>query len=79
MEKLLFPDDIAERYHCTLPTARKYMRQMERLEAPLAVTETALIEWETRRTVAPAGSSRSRRTYTRAADTDYHVPRTRPA
>jgi hypothetical protein len=51
MERLLTVRDIQERYSCTGPTARKYIRQMVHMENPLTVTQEALTDWENRRQV----------------------------
>ena len=63
MEKLVTVKDIAERYGCSLPTARKYIRQMiPHMESPLTATEIAFREWEERRIAFPVGLSvKSRR------------------
>lgn len=53
MKKLLAVADICERYGCSEKTARRYMRQMEHMERPLRVTETALESWEINRTYNP--------------------------
>lgn len=54
MERLITVKDMKERYGCSLPTARKYLRQIiPHMESPLAVTETAFREWEENRTVYP--------------------------
>lgn len=58
MERLLLTNDIAERYHVGMATARKYIRQMEHLENPLGVYESAVIAWETQRTVIPGEAQR---------------------
>ena len=54
MEKLYTVADIQERYSCNPATARKYIRQMEHMEKPLSVLESAIIAWENKRTIAPA-------------------------
>ncbi len=82
MEKLLFPADIAERYRCSLPTARAYMRRMSRhQEHPLAVTEADVIEWDLSRTIAGSAEIKKARytTYKQAPPEGFHVPRKRPA
>lgn len=53
MENLLNVADIAARYKCSLPTARARMRQMEHMEKPLMVTESAVRLWETGKMVPP--------------------------
>lgn len=59
--------EIAERYQCSTKTARRYMRQMEHMEKPLRVTESAVALWEMERTREPEGTkpirSRSRQTF----------------
>ena len=52
MEKLITVKDVRERYQCSRPTARKYLRQCNpHLEKPLAAPEWAFREWENKRTV----------------------------
>ena len=51
LQKLYSPQDIAERYACSLCTARRYIRQMRHMEDPLRVFESDLKAWETKRTV----------------------------
>lgn len=78
MEKLLFVPDIMARYHCSAPTARKYMRQMIHMEDPLAVTESALLAWEHERTVHPEDNrTKPKRRVKLVPVTDYHIPRRR--
>ena len=50
MEKLYGAKDIQERYGCSQGTARAYLRQMEHMEKPLRVRESALRTWEAQRT-----------------------------
>ena len=45
MEKLVTVKDVSERYGCSMPTARKYLRQMFHYEAPLAAPMWAFNEW----------------------------------
>ena len=62
MDRLVTVKDLKERYGCSLPTARKYLRQIEpHMEAPLATYEWALREWEEKRTVHTEGISRKRK------------------
>ena len=58
MERLLSVRDICARYQCKTATARKYMREMEHLEAPLMVTERAVAAWERRKTLPPESETR---------------------
>ena len=52
MEKLITVRDVSERYGCSLPTARKYIRQCNpHMENPLTTTEMAFRDWEQGRTV----------------------------
>ena len=44
MERLITVKDIRERYGCSGPTARKYLRQMFHYENPLTAPEWALSE-----------------------------------
>ena len=54
MERLLSVKDIAARYQCKPATARK----MVHMENPLMVTERAVKEWETRKTLPPEDVTR---------------------
>ena len=54
MERLVTVKDVRERYGCSLPTARKYLRQMPHYENPLAAPVWAFEEWERGREVTPA-------------------------
>lgn len=62
MERLVTVKDMQERYGCSLPTARKYLRQMFHYENPLAAPQWAFNEWEENRERMPAGVSKSRMT-----------------
>ena len=87
MEKLLTPGDIAERYQCSMPTARKYMRQMEHMESPLTVTELAVRAWEAKRTCEPGETlkqamtpkKRQRIKHTQIPPGEMRIPTRRPA
>ena len=54
MERLVTVKDVAERYGCSLPTARKYLRQMFHYEDPLAAPRWAFDLWEASRETMPA-------------------------
>lgn len=58
MERLLSVKDICARYQVKPVTARKFMRDMVHLEAPLMVTERAVMEWERRKTFPPESATR---------------------
>ena len=59
MEALVTVRGMRERYGCSNPTARKYLRQCHpHMENPLAAPEWAVQEWEDRRTVIPASVRR---------------------
>lgn len=51
MKPLMTPKELAERYHCSEKTARRYMRAMEHMEKPLRVTADAVERWELDRTM----------------------------
>ena len=56
MDALVTVRAMRERYGCSNPTARKYLRQVvPHMENPLAAPEWAVREWEDGRTVVPAG------------------------
>lgn len=55
MERLMTVKGMQERYGCSLPTARKYLRQcVPHTENPLTAPEWAVKDWEDSRTVVPA-------------------------
>ena len=59
MEKLVTVRAMRERYGCSNPTARKYLRQcFPHTENPLTAPEWAVQEWEDARTVIPASVKR---------------------
>ena len=60
MERLVTVKDMQNRYGCSLPTARKYLRQMFHYENPLAAPQWAFDEWEQNRERMPAGISAER-------------------
>ena len=61
MENLLNVADIAARYKCSLPTARARMRQMEHMEKPLMVTESAVRAWEAGKMFSPGETAKARK------------------
>ena len=61
MERLITVKDIRERYGCTGPTARKYLRQMFHYENPLTAPGWALAEWERNRERMPGGIGNRRK------------------
>ena len=59
MEGLATVQFVKNRYGCSTPTARKYLRQcIPHMEKPCCATMTAFREWEDRRTVIPAEGRR---------------------
>ena len=60
MERLVTVKDIRERYGCSNPTARKYLRQMFHYENQLTAPLWAVAEWENDRERMPSGASRDR-------------------
>lgn len=62
MDRLVTVAQMRERYGCSNPTARKYLRQcVPHLESPLVAPEWAVIEWEQSRMVVPAEVSRKKK------------------
>ena len=62
MDRLVTVKAVKERYGCSLPTARKYIRQCNpHMENPLAAPEWAFLEWELNRTVYIGERKRSMR------------------
>lgn len=62
MERLVTVKDMQERYGCSLPTARKYLRQMiPHMENPLTATVTAFREWEEKRMRFPTEMTKAQR------------------
>ena len=61
MDRLVTVKEMAQRYGCSNPTARKYLRQcVPHLEDPLVAPEWAVKEWEEKRMVVPAEVSRKK-------------------
>ena len=61
MERLVTVKAMKERYDCSLPTARKYLRQcVPHMENPLTAPEWAVVEWEESRMIVPAEISRKK-------------------
>lgn len=61
MDRLVTVREMANRYGCSNPTARKYLRQcVPHMEDPLVAPEWAVREWEQNRTVIPVEISRKR-------------------
>lgn len=58
MDRLFSVHDICARYQCASATARKYMRDMDHMEAPLMVSERAVAAWERRKTYPPESETR---------------------
>lgn len=76
MEKLITVRDVKERYGCSLPTARKYIRQCNpHMENPLAVPEWAFREWEEKRLVYTAKPDKKAARWLKSIDR-VTVPRT---
>lgn len=62
MDRLVTVREMRERYGCSNPTARKYLRQCHpHMENPLTAPEWAVQEWEDGRTVIPANKQRELR------------------
>ena len=58
MDRLITVKAMRERYGCSNPTARKYLRQCHpHMENPLTAPEWAVQEWEDSRTVVPAAKT----------------------
>ena len=50
MEPVITVKDVMERYKCSGPTARKYLRKVQRhMENPLSAYERDFKEWESKR------------------------------
>lgn len=80
MERLVTVKAMSERYDCSLPTARKYLRQcVPHMEDPLVAPEWAVKEWEESRMVIPPETSRRRQVeiQQRQRDGKIKVPRRR--
>lgn len=79
MERLVTVKDMQSRYGCSLPTARKYLRQMFHYENPLTAPLWALNEWEKSRERMPAdiAPERKARIQYRRENGRVIVPRTR--
>ena len=60
MERLITVKDMCQRYGCSLPTARKYLRQMFHYEDPLTAPKWAFEEWEQNRERMPSNICKTR-------------------
>ena len=61
MDRLVTVRGMRERYGCSNPTARKYLRQCHpHMENPLTAPEWAVQEWEDSRLAVPASVKRER-------------------
>ena len=59
VDRLVTVKAMRDRYNCSLPTARKYLRQcVPHMENPLVAPEWAVDEWEASRLSVPAGISK---------------------
>ena len=59
VDRLVTVKGMRDRYDCSLPTARKYLRQcVPHMENPLVAPEWAVDEWEASRLSVPAGISK---------------------
>ena len=77
MERLVTVRDMSERYGCSMPTARKYLRQMFHYENPLAAPMWAFLEWEQNRERMPGGTGKARRMEIQRRNERTVVPRKR--
>lgn len=82
LDRLLSVKDIAERYGRSEKTAARYMRQMEHMEKPLRVTESALAAWEIGKTYEPQRKAKEKPERIRRIKPDpgqkFTIPRVRP-
>ena len=86
MDKLLTPADISARYGFNDKLNRKAkqrMREMDHLENPLLVTESAVLEWDRRNMKPPSNSIRKTKKKRNPIlvpinGGNHLVPRTRP-
>ena len=53
MRTILTVKDVAQRYKCSLQSARNYIRRMPHMESPLTVYESDLQAWEESRMEYP--------------------------
>lgn len=75
MDALMTVKGMKERYGCSNPTARKYLRQVTpHMENPLAAPVWAVEEWEEKRMVVPV--SRRTEIYMKRQPGRVIVPRT---
>lgn len=59
MDRLITVREIADRYGCSMATARRYARRMPHYENPIAVPRWAFDEWERNRESSPMESVRT--------------------
>ena len=80
MDKLVTVKAVRERYDCSLPTARKYIRQCNpHMENPLVTPEWAFREWEASRTVVEGSRKQKKQILQRVNTERVIVPRRRDA
>lgn len=78
MDKLITVKAVKERYDCSLPTARKYIRQCNpHMENPLVAPEWAFREWEESRMVVSGNRQVRTRIKDRVTTGRVIVPRRR--
>ena len=83
MDKLITVKDVSERYSCSLPTARKYIRQCNpHMENPLVTYDWAFREWEKSRLKCASPESMSAKQFKKLQESiekgaRYIVPRER--
>lgn len=80
MDKLLTADDVAEVLQVSRRTAYKIMHEMQHMESPFRVAESALRSWIWDKTKLPGekGGKKKRAAFRAAATgADWHIPRRR--
>lgn len=78
MERVITVRDMRERYGCSGPTARKYLRQIvPHMENPLSAPEWAFNEWENSRVAATQTGRRTRKAEVQRRTQRVIVPRKR--
>lgn len=78
MDRLVTVKEMKERYQCSNPTARRYLRKcVPHYENPLVAPEWAVKEWENSRLVTPVDVNHKRETRTKQHTGRTIVPRKR--
>ena len=80
IDRLYTPQQVAEILQVSVRTAYKMMHQMQHMQRPFRVAESALWAWMQGKIMAPAETPRRRpKLEKRPVSGDWHIPRRRAA